>query len=463
MLLERLQTDAGARAVAEEAFGLMRELYPICRSITGDGVRHTLDLLHAWAPLKRSEVPSGTAAYDWEVPQEWNISDAYVARVNPLGTDSGEVGDPGARLIDFKAHSLHVMSYSKPVQARMSRDELEPHLHSLPDQPDCIPYRTSYYRENWGFCLSQHARDNLGPGPFDVCINSSLTQGHLSYGECVVPGDSTDEVVIYTHVCHPSLANDNLTGMAVAAALARELRQQRPQLTWRFVFAPGTIGSLTWLSRNEALLPRIRAGLVIGLLGDAAPLTFKRSRRGDTLIDRVAPLMLAACGGREIEFEPYGYDERQFCSPGFDLPFGRLTRSPNGTYPQYHNSSDNLDFVSAPALAGALQALARIAHAVDANRHYINLSPKGEPRLGKRGLYGNVGGGGPGAYEQGLLWLLNQSDGRHDLVAIAQRSGLPFSALAQGAQALVAAGLLAPCDEQRLKKQVQPANEGTWQ
>ena len=448
MLLEKLQSVPGADAAAQDAVELMQTLYPICRSITGDGVRHTLDLLHAWAPLKRSEVPSGTPVFDWQVPQEWNIRDAYVANTH------------GQRLIDFKAHNLHLMGYSTPVRARLSRNELEPHLHSLPEQPQNIPYRTSYYSEAWAFCLSQQARDRLGEGPFDVCVDSTLGSGHLSYGECVVAGDSSDEVVIYTHVCHPSLANDNLTGMVVAAALARELRQQRPQLTWRFVFAPGTIGSLTWLSRNEALLPRIRAGLVLGLLGDAAPLTFKHSRRGNTLIDRVVPLVLAGCGGRELPFEPYGYDERQFCSPGFDLPFGRLTRSPNGSYAQYHNSSDDLSFVSTDALSGAIQALAHIVHALDANRRYINLSPKGEPQLGKRGLYSNVGGAGPGVYEQGLLWLLNQSDGTQDLVAIAQRSALPFAVLALGAQALQAAGLLAPCDDARPNQKEQPSKEG---
>lgn len=446
MLLEKVQTPEGARHLAGQAYELMQRLYPICRSITGDGVRHTLDLLHAWAPLQRSEVPSGTEVFDWDVPLEWNIDDAFVADMN------------GQRLIDFKAHNLHVMSYSTPVHARMSREELEPHLHSLPDQPSLIPYRTSYYRANWGFCLSQETRDRLGPGPFDVCINSTLQPGHLSYGECVVQGHtrdeySRDEAVVYTHVCHPSLANDNLSGMAIAAVLARELRQQQPRLNWRFVFAPGTIGSLTWLSRNEHRLPRVRAGLVLGLLGDAAPLHYKHSRRGGTLVDRVASMVLATgdpqqrTDGCELPFEPYGYDERQFCSPGFNLPFGRLTRSPNGHYPQYHTSGDDLSLVRVDALAGALQAAARMVHAIDANQRFRNLSPKGEPRLGKRGLYSNVGGSGPGVYEQGLLWLLNQSDGDNDLVQIAQRSGLPFTVLAQGAQALQAAGLLAPCEE----------------
>lgn len=435
MLLEALHAPGAAEAVAEEAHALMGELFPICRSITGDGVRRTLDAVHRWAPLARSEVPSGTPVYDWEVPREWNIRDAWVADAQ------------GKRLIDFRHSSLHVVSCSTPVQATLTRNELEPHLHSLPDQPDRIPYRTSYYRSNWGFCLRHADRERLGPGPFEVCIDSTLEPGHLSYGECVVPGESSDEAVIYTHVCHPSLANDNLSGIVVAAALARALRAGRPRLTWRFIFAPGTIGSLTWLSRNETLLPRIRAGLVIGLLGDGSALRYKPSRRGDTLIDRAARLVLPAHGGEELAFEPYGYDERQFCSPGFDLPFGRLTRAPNGSFAEYHNSGDDLQFVTPVALAGALRALADIVAAVDANQCWRNLSPKGEPQLGKRGLYGTVGGSGPGAWEHGLLWLLNQSDGTRDLIDIAGRSRLPLATLAAGAQALHTAGLLAPVGE----------------
>jgi aminopeptidase-like protein len=436
MLLDHLLPQAAAQAAAEQAFGLMRTLYPICRSITGDGLRQTLDHLASWAPMARTEVPSGTPVLDWEVPAEWNIRDAYVANT------------AGQRLIDFKAHSLHVMSYSTPVRQRMSRQALEPHLHSLPEQPSCIPYRTSYYREDWGFCLSHEARAKLGEGPFDVVIDSTLKSGHLSYGECVVPGHSSEEAVVYTHVCHPALANDNLSGMVVAALLARELRAaalvSKPRLTWRFIFAPGTIGSITWLANNEARLPSIRAGLVVGLLGDSAALNYKHSRRGNTLIDRAASLVMGQVGGQTLPFEPYGYDERQFCSPGFDLPFGRLTRSPNATYAQYHTSADDLGFVSAQALAGALQALAQIMGVVDANQAYQNLSPKGEPRLGKRGLYGMVGGGGPGQFEQALLWLLNQSDGSQDLIAIAQRSQLPFAVLVQAAAALQTAQLLVP-------------------
>ncbi len=432
MVLETLNDSARTTALADEAHALMALLYPICRSITGDGVRQTLDHVNTIAPLRRTEVPSGTPVFDWTVPREWNIRDAYIADA------------AGQRLVDFKQHSLHVVSYSTPVRERMSRQALEPHLHSLPDRPHAIPYRTAYYRETWGFCLSQQARDALGEGPFDVCIDSSLQDGHLSIGECLIPGQSGDEAVVYTHTCHPALANDNLSGIALAAVLARELATCKPRLTWRFVFGPGTIGSLTWLSRNEGRLGHVRAGLVMGLLGDSGPLNYKHSRRGGTLIDRAAALAMRDHGGHELPFEPYGYDERQFCSPGFDLPFGRLTRSPNATFAQYHNSDDNLDFVGKPALAGALQALGSVVQAVDGNQRFINLSPKGEPQLGKRGLYGNVGGTGPGAFEHGLLWLLNQSDGRHDLINIAQRSGLPFETLARGAAALQTAALLAP-------------------
>ncbi|HQY07404.1 MAG: DUF4910 domain-containing protein [Leptothrix sp. (in: Bacteria)] len=437
MLLEALQRPERAAAVAEEVFALMRELFPLVRSITGDGVRRTLDGVEAWIPLQRHEVPSGTPVFDWEVPQEWNVREAHITEVAT-----------GRRLVDLRDHSLHLVSYSTPLRARLSRAELEPHLHSLPEQPDAIPYRTSYYRETWGFCLSQRQRDALaacGEGPFDVVIDSTLSPGHLTYAECRVPGETEDEAVIYTHVCHPGLANDNLTGIAAAAALAREMRTgPKPRLSWRFVFAPGTIGALTWLARHESELPRIRAGLVIGLLGDGGALTYKRSRRGNALPDRAAELIVPTAGGRLIDFEPYGYDERQFCSPGFDLPFGRLTRSPNAAYPEYHSSADNLDFVRPDALAGSLQCLAALVGAIDANQRWRNLSPKGEPRLGKRGLYGLTGGAGPGQFEHALLWLLNQSDGRHDLIDIAGRSRLPLPLLARAAEALVQAGLQAP-------------------
>ena len=439
MLLDALLPDDAASASAAEAWTLIEALYPLCRSLTGDGVRQTLDRIGERIPLIRTEVPSGTPAFDWEIPREWNLRDAWIADAD------------GRRVVDFRAHSLHVMGYSVPVRRTMTLDELQPHLHSLPDQPDWIPYRTSYYREQWGFCLRHRDRERLGPGPYEVVIDADLAPGHLSYAESVIPGQggSDEEVLVYTHTCHPSLANDNLTGIAVAVALARALHQAptKPRLTWRFIFGPGTIGSLAWLSRNEERLGRVRAGLVLGLLGDPGVLHYKHSRRGDTLTDRAAAHVLRGTDAVLLDFEPYGYDERQFCSPGFDLPMGRLTRSPNSTYAEYHTSADDLTLIRPAQLAAALQTLARLASVLDANRTPLNLSPKGEPRLGKRGLYGSVGGGAPGAFEHALLWVLNQADGTRDLLAIAERARLPFEQVEQAASALERAGLLDTLDD----------------
>lgn len=437
MVLQELQRDPASREAAGEALALMASMYPICRSITGDGVRRTLDLVEQVVPLERTEVPTGTPAFDWEIPPEWNVRDAYIADAS------------GRRVVDFRAHNLHLVSYSAPVDRIMSLDELQPHLHSLPDRPDWIPYRTSYYRENWGFCLRHTDREALGPGPYRVVVDSTLAPGHLTLAEIVVRGSTDGEALVYTHDCHPSLANDNLTGIAVAAALARALRQEQPRLTWRFVFGPGTIGSLAWLSRNEHRLPRLRAGLTIGLLGDAGPLRYKCSRRGDAVTDRIAAHVIGGepFSGMLTPFEPYGYDERQFCSPGFDLPVGRITRSPNGTYPEYHTSADDLALIRPEKLAESIRAVARTISLLDANRRVLNLSGKGEPRLGKRGLYGSVGGAGPGEFEHALLWVLSLADGGHDLLAMSQRSGMPFELLDRAATALEEAELVRTLDE----------------
>lgn len=438
-MLDHQRSAVGAADNACDIRPFMQAMYPICRSITGDGVRQTLDLVQQWIPLDRTEVPSGAAVFDWEIPNEWNIRDAYIA------------DEHGQRVVDFRDHSLHVVNYSVPVRRSMTLEELKPHLYSLPDQPDWIPYRTSYYREHWGFCLRHRDFVRLGPGPFEVVIDSTLTPGSLTYGECVVAGITDGEAIIYTHTCHPSLANDNLTGIAVAATLAREMLNERPRLTWRFIFGPGTIGSLAWLSRNEQRLGRVRAGLTVGLLGDSGALTYKRSRRGGCVTDRVAEHILRglAPSVRIVDFEPYGYDERQFCSPGFDLPFGRLTRSPNGQYPEYHTSADNLDFLQPACLAESIRALASMIAVLDENRRLRNLSPKGEPRLGKRGLYGSIGGTAPGEFEHALLWVLSFSDGEHDLLSIAERSGLNFDLLARAAATLENAGLVNTLDEEQ--------------
>jgi aminopeptidase-like protein len=440
-MLDRVRNTEGAADDVSEIWELMRAMYPICRSITGDGVRRSLDLIEEWIPLERTEVPSGTKVYDWEIPNEWNIRDAYIADAR------------GNRLVDFRAHTLHVVNYSAPIRRWMPLEELKPHLYSLPEHPQWIPYRTTYYREHWGFCLRHRDLQALPSGPFEVVIDSTLAPGNLTYAECVVPGKADAEAIVYTHTCHPSLANDNLTGIGVAVALARALRNERPRLTWRFVFGPGTIGSLTWLSRNEHRLSRIRAGLTVGLLGDSGALTYKRSRRGDCVTDRAAEHVLRSLTGAAhvVDFEPYGYDERQFCSPGFDLPVGRLTRSPNGQYPQYHTSADDLEFVRPDSLAESLRTLAGLIALLDQNRRLRNLSPKGEPRLGKRGLYGTVGGTAPGEFEHALLWILSFSDGANDLLAIAQRSGLGFDLLVRAAAALEDAGLVCTLDEEQPK------------
>jgi aminopeptidase-like protein len=412
---------------------LCSELYPICRSITGDGVRQTLAVVGRELPLEVHEVPSGTQAFDWTVPPEWNIRDAYV------------LDAAGNRVIDFRRSNLHVMSYSVPVRERLALGALREHLFTLPGQPDRIPYRTSYYAPGWGFCLAHEDLERLEEGDYDVVIDSSLEPGSLTYGECLIPGTGPGEVLLSCHVCHPSLANDNLSGIALMAFLGAALRSVPLRYSYRFLFIPGTIGSIVWLARNEAILERIRHGLVISGVGDPGAFTYKRSRRGDTEIDRVAAHVLRsrAPEANLIDFSPYGYDERQFCSPGFDLPVGRLGRTPHGEYPEYHTSADDLAFVEPRQLGDALSAVLEIITVLEGNHRYLNTNPKGEPQLGRRGLYRAVGGDvDREAVEMGLLWVLNLSDGDHDLLAIAQRSGLPFAAVRSAADALVAHDLL---------------------
>jgi aminopeptidase-like protein len=323
-----------------EILDLMSELFPICRSITGAGLRETLGVLRRRIPLEIHEVPSGTRVLDWTVPKEWNIRDAYIR------------GPSGGKVVDFGRSNLHVVSYSVPVRATMPLAELKGHLHTLPDHPDWIPYRTSYYREDWGFCLSHRDLQALEDGDYEVVIDSTLENGSLTYGELVLEGRRRDEVLISAHACHPSLANDNLSGVALAAILAGSLAGEPRALSYRFLFIPGTIGAITWLARNEGRTRGIKAGLVLAGLGDRGRLTYKRSRRGCADVDRAAGLVLGQSSppGRILEFSPYGYDERQYCSPGFDLPVGRLSRTPFGDYPEYHTSADDLDFVSAESL-----------------------------------------------------------------------------------------------------------------
>ncbi|MFC9730447.1 DUF4910 domain-containing protein [Streptomyces roseolus] len=417
----------------EEMHALVERLYPLCRSITGDGVRATLDVVGEYVPLRVHEVPTGTRVLDWTVPQEWNIRDAYVADAT------------GRRVVDFAASSLHVLGYSVPIAATMPLSELRGHLHTLPDQPDLVPYRTSYYTPEWGFCLSQNALDALPDGPYEVRIDSTLADGHLTYAEHVVPGRVADEVIVSSHVCHPALANDNLAGIAVAVFLARALAEGTPHYTYRFVFAPGTIGAITWLARNAERIERVKHGLVLACAGDRGRLTYKRSRRGDAEIDRVLRHVLEASGRPHelVDFTPYGYDERQYCSPGFDLGVGSLSRTPYGGYPEYHTSADDVDFVSPEAMEDTLSVCREAFAVLDRNRRYVNLSPYGEPQLGRRGLYDSLGGRSDAKQAQlAMLWVLSLSDGGPSLLDVAERSGLPFDAVATAAEALRDAGLI---------------------
>ncbi|WIV58845.1 DUF4910 domain-containing protein [Amycolatopsis nalaikhensis] len=414
-----------------ELHALVERLYPICRSITGDGVRQTLDVIGEHVSLRRHEVPTGTQVLDWTIPQEWNIRDAYVA------TPGGE------RVIDFQELNLHVVGYSVPVSRRMPLSELREHLHTLPEQPSWVPYRTSYYAPAWGFCLAQEKLDALPDGDYDVVIDSTLADGSLTYAEHVVPGRVTDEVIVSCHVCHPSLANDNLAGIAVAISLAQQLAETQPHYTYRFLFMPGTIGSITWLARNSDRIGKVKHGLVLACAGDPGPLTYKKSRRGDAEIDRVVQHVLKAREHRVVDFSPYGYDERQYCSPGFNLGVGSLTRTPYAGYPEYHTSADNPGFVSPQAMEDTLGALKDAFGVLDRNRRYVNLSPYGEPQLGKRGLYDSLGGRSDAKQAQmAMLWVLNLSDGEHSLLDIAERAGLPFDIVDVAARALRDAGLV---------------------
>lgn len=417
----------------EEMHRFIAEAFPICRSITGDGVRRTLAKIRERIPLEIHEVPSGTPVFDWTVPREWNIRDAWVK------------GPDGGKVIDFQRSNLHVLNYSVPVHTKLPLEELKKHLFTLPDKPDLIPYRTSYYREAWGFCLAHRDLLALPEGEYEVRIDSTLADGSLTYGELFLPGETEREVLFSCHVCHPSLCNDNLSGIAVMTWLARELADRPRRYSYRFLFIPGTIGSITWLARNEERARRIAHGLVAANLGDPGRFHYKKSRWGGAEIDRAVLHVLRTSGedfGVE-DFVPFGYDERQYGSPGFDLAVGSLTRTPYGRYPEYHTSADNLELVRPEALEGSLLTYLQVVQALEGNRRYLNLNPKCEPQLGRRGLYRTIGGDDAGrSRELALLWVLNLSDGRHGLLDIAERSGMGFEKIEEAARALLEVGLL---------------------
>ena len=430
-LLKELDQRDPAR-VGQELHSFAADLYPICRSITGEGIRRTLALIQERIPLRTFEVPTGTPVFDWTVPKEWNIRDAYIA-------DSS-----GKRIVDFQQCNLHVMNYSVPVHATMPLGELRPHLFTIPEHPDWIPYRTSYYKEDWGFCLSHRQLLALEDTEYDVCIDSTLEDGHMTYGECYLAGSSLDEVLISCHACHPSLANDNLSGLAVGTFLAQLLSEKSVRYSYRFLFIPGTIGAIAWLARNRQTAGRIRHGLVLTCIGDAGGFHYKQSRRGNAEIDRAAAHVLTHYteSPKILEFSPYGYDERQYCSPGFNLAVGCLMRSVWGSFPEYHTSADNLDFIRPLQLAGSLRVCVAILDVLENNRYYCNLKPFCEPQLGRRNLYRSTGDDATGTETNARLWVLNLSDGKHSLLEIAERSGISFSVISDAATLLCQNGLL---------------------
>jgi len=417
----------------EEMYHLIERMYPICRSITGDGVRETLNILKEVIPLKVREVPSGKKVLDWEVPPEWNIKDGWIKN------------EQGEKLVDFKKLNLHVLNYSIPVDKKVRLNELKEHLFTIPESPDWVPYRTSYHNRNWGFCMSHNQFEKLSDEEYHVKIDSTIEPGSLTYGEYYIKGQTDEEMLFSTHICHPSLCNDNLSGLAIAAYLAAYLSKQNNKYSYRFLFVPGTIGSITWLSQNEDKLDNIKFGLVITLLGDTGKFHYKKSRRGNADIDRILENYLRNHTDDHgiIEFYPYGYDERQYCSPGYNLPVGRLSRTPHGEFPEYHTSADNLDFVESERLVESFELFQGIVDIVEHNNTYINLSPKGEPQLGKRGLFSKIGGlSNTKDRQMALLWVLNLSEGQHSLLDISERSGLSFQMIKEAADSLKEVALL---------------------
>lgn len=425
-----------ARRVGEDLHQFAAELYPVCRSITGYGIRATLARIGQRIPLQIKEVPTGTEVFDWTVPKEWNIRDAYIKDAD------------GKRVVDFQRSNLHVVNYSTPIHDTLSLEDLRGHLFTLPQHPDWIPYRTSYYKETWGFCLTENQLSGLQDGQYEVFIDSTLREGCLTYGECFLEGESPEEVLISVHACHPSLANDNLSGITVATALAELISDLPHRYSYRFLFIPGTIGAITWLAFNRDAGQRVSHGLVLTCIGDGGGFHYKKTRRGDARIDRIMAHVLEhdSQAAEVIDFSPYGYDERQYCSPGFNLPVGCLMRSVWGTFPEYHTSADNLEFIKPAQLEQSLQVCVTAIEVLENDQIFVNQNPFCEPQLGKRDLYRSTGGPSIDEEIHARLWVLNLSDGEHSLLDIAERSGLSFSAIHEAAMLLQSKGLLAIAD-----------------
>ena len=436
-------------------FELIKILYPICRSITGDGVRKTLNFLQKEIPLDINEIATKTKCFDWKIPKEWNITDAYIKDSN------------GNKIVDFKNSNLHVVSYSIPINKKMSLTELKSHIHTLPDMPDAIPYLTSYYNEDWGFCMRHNEFETLQEGEYEVCINSSLKNGSLTYGEYLIPGKIKDEILLSCYICHPSLCNDNLSGVGLLTILAKILTKISTYYSYRFLFIPETIGAIAWLSKNEKNVHNIKHGLVVTCCGDRGTSTYKKTRDGDNIIDKIVEKVLKKSGEpyEILDFWPSGSDERQFCSPGFNLPIGSLMKTVYGKFEEYHTSKDNLDFMDVESLGNSLSKYLEVIYELEnyTNKNkisnqktlkisvkndpvFINQNMKCEPQLGKRGLYRNLGSQKPQLGKRGLYrnlgsqknieqkiiaiqWIMNFSDGYYSLSEISKKSKINLKIL----------------------------------
>ena len=437
MTIEISKLSESLEVITEEMFSLIQELFPICRSITGNGVRESLERIKENIPITKHEIPTGTKVFDWIIPKEWNIKDAYVTDLN------------GKKIIDFQKSNLHIVSYSTPIKKQISLDELKKHIFSIPEKPDYIPYATSYYNETWGFCLEHNKLIEMNDEKYNISIESKLEDGFLTYGEFLIEGESKDEILISSYICHPSMCNDNLSGVVVATALAKYLKNFKLKYSIRFLFIPETIGAISWLYLNKNKTNNIKHGLILTCLGDSGHFIYKKSRRGDTEIDETVVKILNESKKKfeVVDFFPWGSDERQFCSPGFNLPVGSLMRSMYGKFPEYHTSADNLEFMNKNSLQESFEQYFLIISELEKNftkakieskimkekvrleheDYFLSTNPNCEPQLGKYDLYEKFGG----QYDKekddlksAIFWILNFSDGSHSLKEIAARSNL---------------------------------------
>ena len=434
-------TDSVVRESPKDVEAYFDRLWPLLRSITGDGVRRTHDIIAELVPLKRSEIPSGTKIFDWEVPKEWVVRNAYV------------ITPEGKRILDVWENNLHLLNYSISFRGTLDRAELDKHLYSVPELPDAIPYITSYYSPRWGFSIPHKMREALPEGKYKVVVDTDLIDGHMTLSEAVLKGETEKEVLISTYTCHPSMANNELSGPLVAAFLYRRLAAlPKRRLTYRFAFLPETIGAITYLNQiGDHLLKNMIAGYVVTCAGDNAPFTYRKSRRGNSLSDRAALYTLSRRSGpppRILDFLPIGSDERQYCSPGFNLPVGVIARSIYTQYPEYHTSLDNRDFISFEAIVESVDLYFDVCRLIDCNQTYKSLITKGEPCLSKRNLQSTLGRQQKqDIYFRAIKCLLNFSDGKNDLLSIAERSGEDFSILDKAAGKCIKAELIKEIQE----------------